>query len=55
MDCDGTKCTFVGQCYSDGSEVCDKEIEFANCWVCSKGDLDYRPRFISPNYPVLLV
>jgi len=24
--------------YSNGSEVCDKEIEFANCWVCAKGN-----------------
>ncbi|MDY0040120.1 MAG: hypothetical protein RBS57_07380 [Desulforhabdus sp.] len=55
MDCDKNKCSFAGQCYSDNTEVCGKEVEFANCWVCEDGELEYRPHFISPNYPELLV
>lgn len=53
MECDKNKCSFAGQCYPEGAEVCGEEIGFANCWVCKGGELDYRPRLISPNYPVL--
>ncbi len=51
MECDAKYCSFEGNCYSDGSEMCGGEIGFANCWVCVNGALEYRPRFLTENYP----
>ncbi len=51
MACATEYCSFVGLCYSEGSEICGPEIDFANCWRCNGGTLEYSPYVISPNYP----
>ena len=51
MECERKSCSFAGQCYTEGSEVCGGEIDFGNCWVCVDGNLEYKPRLITPNYP----
>ncbi len=44
-------CSYVGQRYADGSEVCGEEIGFGNCWVCADGELEYTPHMLTANYP----
>jgi hypothetical protein len=44
-------CSIFGQRYSDGSEICTDELGYANCWVCSGGELEYRPYQLTENYP----
>jgi hypothetical protein len=51
MKCDERSCSFEGNCYSEGSEVCGAEIDFGHCWVCKGGELEYSPRLVSRNYP----
>lgn len=51
MGCDTSYCSFVGQCYADGMEVCGEEITFGNCWVCDGGELEYKPTLLTENYP----
>ena len=51
MACESNHCSFAGQCYSDGAEICGEEISFGNCWVCAGGQLEYRPYLITENYP----
>lgn len=51
MKCESSSCSFAGNCYSEGSEVCSGETSFGNCWVCRGGELEYSPRMITQNYP----
>ncbi len=51
MDCLEDTCSFAGNCYSEGLEICQDEYDFASCWKCDGGRLEYTPRFLSPNYP----
>ena len=51
MACETNYCSFGGNCYSEGSEICGEELGFANCWVCVGGELEYSPRLLTPNYP----
>lgn len=51
MAVESNSCSFHGQRYPDGMEICDDEMSFGNCWVCAGGELEYQPHFITANYP----
>lgn len=51
MAAENQSCSFQGQRYSSGVEICGDEISFGNCWVCEEGELEYRPHFVTANYP----